>query len=172
MASFATPPSTVIRIQNKVNPQLPETKFLLLECAEIFGHEGQEASDIVYVNWLNMCRAGLLALEFYSPEKMGWRQAHMQARFCILSVLLAAGQDLVKLSEMKDASGEISDIHVILDRSKIQSVGIPAIAKFLQQMMVYKATAQAAAANALFDGISAVLTEPRWLKYRSIVLSA
>ena len=34
----------------------------------IFGHEGQKAEDIMYINWLNMCRAGLLALEFYSPE--------------------------------------------------------------------------------------------------------
>lgn len=34
----------------------------------IFGHEGQKAEDIKYINWLNMARAGLLALEFYSPE--------------------------------------------------------------------------------------------------------
>ena len=31
----------------------------------IFGHEGQEANDIIFVSYLTMARAGLLALEFY-----------------------------------------------------------------------------------------------------------
>jgi len=30
------------------------------------------------------CRAGLLALVYYTPETMSWRQAHMQARYVIL----------------------------------------------------------------------------------------
>lgn len=29
---------------------------------------------MIYVNWLNMVRAGLLALEFYTPETSSWRQ--------------------------------------------------------------------------------------------------
>lgn len=40
----------------------------------IFGHEGDKAQDILYVNWLNMARAGLLALEFYRPETGSWGQ--------------------------------------------------------------------------------------------------
>lgn len=40
----------------------------------IFGFEGADAEDVVYVNWLNMVRAGLLALEFYTPEASSWRQ--------------------------------------------------------------------------------------------------
>ena len=40
----------------------------------IFGHEGCEADDIIYINWLNMARAGLLALEFYSPDTQSWGQ--------------------------------------------------------------------------------------------------
>lgn len=62
--------------------------FLCLEQSvlEIFGHETRQLdgeggiSDIVYTNWLLMVRAGLLGLEFYTPETKGWRQAHMQAR--------------------------------------------------------------------------------------------
>lgn len=41
---------------------------------EIFGFEGADAEDVIYVNWLNMVRAGLLALEFYTPEATSWRQ--------------------------------------------------------------------------------------------------
>lgn len=45
----------------------------MLECS-IFGHEGETAEDVVYVNWLTMVRAGLLGLEFYTPESKSWRQ--------------------------------------------------------------------------------------------------
>lgn len=40
----------------------------------IFGHEGEVAEEVVYVNWLTMVRAGLLGLEFYTPESKSWRQ--------------------------------------------------------------------------------------------------
>ena len=40
----------------------------------IFGHEGSDADNIIYVNWLNMVRAGLLGLEFFTPENNKWRQ--------------------------------------------------------------------------------------------------
>ena len=40
----------------------------------IFGHDGETADDVAYVNWLSMVRAGLLGLEFYSPETNKWRQ--------------------------------------------------------------------------------------------------
>lgn len=40
----------------------------------IFGHEGEAAEEVVYVNWLTMVRAGLLGLEFYTPESKSWRQ--------------------------------------------------------------------------------------------------
>lgn len=43
-------------------------------CCSIFGHEDQDAEDVVYVNWLSMVRAGLLGLEFYTPESKSWRQ--------------------------------------------------------------------------------------------------
>lgn len=43
-------------------------------CPSIFGHEAQEAEDVVYINWLSMVRAGLLGLEFYTPESKSWRQ--------------------------------------------------------------------------------------------------
>ena len=42
--------------------------------SSIFGYEGAEAEDIMYVNWLSMLRAGLIALEFYTPETKKWRQ--------------------------------------------------------------------------------------------------
>lgn len=45
-----------------------------LVCYSIFGYSGQDADDVIYINWLNMARAGLLSLEFYSPDTKSWRQ--------------------------------------------------------------------------------------------------
>ena len=44
------------------------------DLSRIFGHEGEAAQDILYVNWLNMVRAGVLGLEYYTPETKKWRQ--------------------------------------------------------------------------------------------------
>lgn len=51
----------------------------------IFGHEGEEAQDVLYVNWLNMVRAGLTGLEYYTPETGRWRQVNtlLLEKMCI-----------------------------------------------------------------------------------------
>ena len=48
--------------------------FWLFSIHRIFGYSGDEAQDIIYINWLSMARAGLLALEFFSPDTKSWRQ--------------------------------------------------------------------------------------------------
>jgi hypothetical protein len=78
----------------------------------IFGHEGAEAADVQYCNWLLMARAGLLALELYTPETGAWRQAHMQARFAILNVFLRATE--------KDQTGGEPFVQVGLHSELIQ----------------------------------------------------
>ncbi|XP_051903615.1 dipeptidyl peptidase 3 [Hippocampus zosterae] len=121
----------------------------------IFGHEGQDAEDLVYVNWLSMLRGGLLGLEFYTPESKNWRQAHMQARFVILRVLLEAGEGLVGLKEVTGADGK-PDALITLDRSKINTVGKDAIHKFLCKLQVFKSTADVDKGRAFYEGYSTV----------------
>ncbi|EFA80210.1 dipeptidyl-peptidase III [Heterostelium album PN500] len=132
------------------------------EILALFGHKGQNALDIFFVNWLIMARAGICALEFYSPASKSWKQAHMQGRYAILQVLLRAGQGLVKLDITND------NVLISLDRTKIESVGIPAIGEFLKRIMVLKATANVVEANKLFDDYTAVPED--FLKLREIVL--
>ena len=62
-------------------------------------------------------------------------KAHMQARYVILQVLLEAGEDLVKISEIK-GTDEKRSLLISLDRSKIQTVGKDAIRKFLRKLQV------------------------------------
>ncbi|KAI2651282.1 Dipeptidyl peptidase 3 [Labeo rohita] len=123
----------------------------------IFGHEGEDAEEVVYVNWLNMVRAGLLGLEFYTPESKSWRQAHMQARFVILRVLLEAGEGLVGLKECTGADGR-PDAVITLDRSKIHTV--------------HKSTADVEGGRALYEGYSAVTADGphNFLRLRETVL--
>ncbi|XDV38891.1 hypothetical protein PO909_008215, partial [Leuciscus waleckii] len=137
----------------------------------IFGHEGEDAEEVVYVNWLTMVRAGLLGLEFYTQESKSWRQAHMQARFVILRVLLEAGEGLVGLKECTGTDGR-PDAVITLDRSKINTVGKSAIQRFLCKLQVHKATADVEGGRALYEGYSAVTADGThdFLRLRETVL--
>lgn len=134
----------------------------------IFGHEGTDADSIVYINWLNMVRAGLLGLEFYTPENYKWRQAHMQARYVILRVLLEAGEGLVQLTSVTGSDGK-PDVLIKLDKTKIESVGRPAIGKFLKKLQVFKSTADYVSGKSLYDRYSAV--DDEFLALRKTVLA-
>ncbi|XP_078391770.1 dipeptidyl peptidase 3 [Cetorhinus maximus] len=141
------------------------------EVLKIFGHEGTDADDVIYVNWLTMVRAGVLGLEFYTPETQKWRQAHMQARFVILRVLLEAGQGFVTVRQTTGADGK-PDAIITLDRSKIATVGMTAIKNFLRKLQVYKTTADVESGRALYSRYSEVTdSEPqRFLTLRETVL--
>ncbi|KAJ5655589.1 Dipeptidyl-peptidase 3 [Penicillium longicatenatum] len=112
-----------------------------------------EAGDVLFAAYLQMARAGLVALEFWDPKTQKWGQAHMQARYSILRTFLAAGDDFVKLSFTKD---DLSDLEIRLDRSKILTHGRPAVEKYLQKLHVYKSTADVDAGKALYDEITSV----------------
>lgn len=144
---------------------------LSAEILQIFGHKHGDADNIIYINWLNMARAGLLALEFYTPETNTWGQAHMQARYVILRVLLEAGEDLVTIEKTIGEDGQ-PDLILHLDRSKINTVGKEAIGTFLTKLQVYKSTADYAAGKEMYNRYSAVTDNeaPHFLSLRTIVL--
>ena len=59
----------------------------------------------------------------------------MQARHAILRVLLEAGEGLVTLEKTEGDDGQ-ADYEVHLDRTKLSTVGKPAIGAFLQKLQV------------------------------------
>ncbi|XP_078001286.1 dipeptidyl peptidase 3-like [Glandiceps talaboti] len=142
------------------------------EILSIFGHENKGAEDIYYVNWLNMVRAGLLSLEFYTPETKAWRQAHMQARYVILRVLLEAGEGLVTIERITGEDGK-PDAVIKLDRSKVETVGKEAIGKFLQKLQLYKCTADFDQGKAMYDKYSTVddETPEKFLSLRAVIMA-
>ncbi|XP_070578955.1 dipeptidyl peptidase 3-like [Ptychodera flava] len=142
------------------------------EILKIFSHEGKAAENIFYVNWLNMVRAGLLALEFYTPETKAWRQAHMQARYVILRVLLEAGEGLVEIEPITGEDGK-PDAVIRLDRSKIETVGKTAIGNFLRKLQLYKSTADFENGKAMYENYSTVNDDnpQKFMTLRNVILA-
>ena len=134
---------------------------------EIFGHSGQQAEDIKYVNWLSMVFKGVKGLEMFSPASGEWKQAHSQARFVIMQVMLEAGEDFLTVKEVVGNDGK-PDLLITMNREKIMTVGKQAIAGFLCKLQVYKSTGDINAAKTMYDKYSEV-TEP-WASRRQIVI--
>ncbi|XP_076354042.1 dipeptidyl peptidase 3 [Tachypleus tridentatus] len=139
---------------------------------KIFGYEGGEADDVLYVAWLSLVHRGLEGLQMYDPSTETWLQAHCQARFVIMQVLLEAGQKFVTLKQVEGSDGQ-PDLLLSMDRSKITTVGYPAIGKFLQKLQVFKSTADVAKGKAMFERYSAVTAERPYpfLKYRDVIMA-
>lgn len=134
------------------------------EVMRILGHtDEEEIENIIYVGWLLMIYAGAgRATEMWNPTTKQWGQAHSQARFAIMKVLLEAGVFTIEESE----PGKMLKIR--MDREKIYTVGRSAISDFLLKLQVYKSTADYEAANAMYEHYSTV--DGDFAKWRDIVL--
>jgi dipeptidyl-peptidase III len=135
-------------------------------------YKSSSISDVSYVNWLLMARAGLTGLEFYTPETKEWRQAHMQARYVILRLLLEAesetGKKLLSLNQMIGSNGQ-PDVEVVLDRSLISTVGRKTVGDFLLKLQVYKSLGDVETGTAWYNSYSKV--PESMIQLRDIVMA-
>jgi dipeptidyl-peptidase-3 len=178
---FYAPGATWGSTFGKISPTYEECRaecsglFLCLEpeILEVFGVndvvEAPAIHDISYVNWLLMARAGLTGLEFYTPSTEEWRQAHMQARYVILRLLLQAGDGkLLSLNETVGEDGK-PDVEVVLNRELIPTVGRKVVGDFLLQLQVFKSLGDVENGSKFYNEYSHVPAE--MAKLREIVMA-
>lgn len=131
---------------------------------KIFGHTDEtEIDNLIYVAWLLMVYAGAgRATEMWNPSTKQWGQAHSQARFAIMKVLLEAGVFTIEETE----PGKM--LRIAMKREKIYCEGRVAIANFLKKLQVYKSMADYQSANELYTRYTTV--DDQFAKWRDIVL--
>ncbi|TRY77858.1 hypothetical protein TCAL_11907 [Tigriopus californicus] len=137
----------------------------------IFGYN-ENADDLIYANWLSLCHAALKGVEMFSPGTKEWKQAHSQARFVLLQVMIEAGQGFVDVNEITGEDGK-PDLILTIDRTKLESVGKPAIGEFLMKLQVYKSLGDIENAKKMYDELSEVKdtgSHP-FGKWREIILA-
>jgi dipeptidyl-peptidase-3 len=90
----------------------------------------------------------------------------------LLQVLLNAGEGFVTLKEVKGEDGN-PDLLLSMDRSKLESVGKPAMGEFLKKLQVYKSTGDFESAKVMYDELSEVREGGPYpfAKWREIVLA-
>ncbi|PVI08461.1 dipeptidyl-peptidase III [Periconia macrospinosa] len=112
-----------------------------------------EAGNVLFAAYLQMARAGIVALEFWDPKSRKWGQAHMQARFSILRTFLNAGVEFCELEWKKE---DLSDLTIRLERSRILDLGRTAVEDYLRKLHIFKSTADYESAKKLYDEITTV----------------
>ncbi|KAL7663878.1 Dipeptidyl peptidase 3 [[Candida] zeylanoides] len=96
----------------------------------------QQQDDIVLIATVLMCRAGLIALEFWDPQSRKWGQAHMQGRFGIFQTLLESGACTL----VEGDAANYEDLQLTFDEAKFGKAA-ELLGEFLHNIQIYKCTA-------------------------------
>ncbi|AET40012.1 dipeptidyl-peptidase III Ecym_5245 [Eremothecium cymbalariae DBVPG len=137
------------------------------ELLSIFGFKSKEEQDsIIYIGFLQMARAGLMALDFWDESTQKWGQPHMQARFAIMKTFFNHSQDknFLKFSFSRP---DYDDLKIELKQDLIETVGHECMKDFLKHLHIYKASCDVEAGTAYFKDRSSVT--PELARFKAVV---
>ncbi|CAI4772295.1 conserved hypothetical protein [Saccharomyces cerevisiae RM11-1a] len=135
---------------------------------DIFGFHDVESQDkVIYAGYLQMARAGLLALEYWNPKTGKWGQPHMQARFSIMKTFMKHSTDKNFLKLEMNSTND--DFAIKLDKSLIKTAGHECVKDYLKHLHVYKCSGDVEQGSKYFIDRSTVT--PDLASLRDIVLS-
>ncbi|CCF57093.1 hypothetical protein KAFR_0C00980 [Kazachstania africana CBS 2517] len=135
---------------------------------DIFGFKTKEEQDnVIYAGYLQMARAGLMALEFWDPKTQKWGQPHMQARYSIMKTFLlhCSAENFLNI----EYDAENNDLKISMDRSLIETAGHGAVKDYLTHLHVFKCSADYARGSEYYINRSTVT--PELAKFRDIVIA-
>lgn len=139
------------------------------EVLKIFGYEGKEYEEMMYLNWLHQLQMSFASLQAYNTTHQTWTQSHCCARHVYLQVLLRNTSNLISIQPTFNESNEMVDFTLYLNRDAIISEGRPAIGSFLKTLQIYKSTADVENGTRFFNQF--VNVDEMFIQYRSIVLN-
>ncbi|GMR33453.1 hypothetical protein PMAYCL1PPCAC_03648, partial [Pristionchus mayeri] len=119
--------------------------------------------DISYIMWLKRMRHGLQALLAYGFYRKKWSDNyHAWAAFVIFSVVYKAGEGCLSIEKRINANG-VQDLCVVLEESKIDSVALPAVSKFIKNLQSCKSNKFERCAEKLFSKYVPGPEHQKWL---------
>lgn len=110
----------------------------LPEVYTLFDIQADELKTLLFTNYFNEVRGGILGLQFYNVETKKWGQAHTQGGFVILQFLYQNQKsDIVRveLDEQKD------ELFLHLNIENLWTEGRELISKLLVCLQTYKTSA-------------------------------
>ncbi|KAM3443597.1 hypothetical protein MY4824_000483 [Beauveria thailandica] len=147
-----------------ISEYLMDNKQLL----ENFGYTDSSditADELLYATYLNIGVDGLQALQHYSFENQAWGEPHHQAHFSIFKHLLQDGSGVIRV----DHNPSSSNLTILVDKSKMQSHGKPALGNYLCRLHIWRCTADVSSCKELYEPLCAV--DGDYEEWRKIVCS-
>ena len=88
------------------------------EVLKIFGYEGEDYEEMMYLNWLHQLQMSFASLQAYNTEHQTWTQSHCCARHVYLQVLLRNTKNLVSIEPIYNDDKEMIDFRLHLDKAQ------------------------------------------------------
>jgi len=136
------------KLNTRLRPTLHSAQCKSVVMHSIFNDECRKYTRVSQIYpwcWVSLCRMSLRRVSWRPKEAVpsnagvacvfAANYANVNVPLCV-QVLLEAGEDFVTIKEVTNEEDGQSDLHLSMDRTKLMTVGKPAIERFLVKLQV------------------------------------